>query len=69
MMVEGKSDTEIRAFLAERYGDTILYRPPVQPNTWALWGAPVVLLMLGVFVFARIVRARAAQPIEEDEPE
>lgn len=69
MMVDGKSDAEIREFLAERYGDTILYRPPVQPNTWALWGAPAVLLVLGGIVFARVVRARAAQPIEEDEPE
>jgi cytochrome c-type biogenesis protein CcmH len=69
MIVEGKSDAEIAEFLAARYGDSILYRPPVQPNTWLLWGAPAVLLLLGAFVFARIVRARAAQPIEEDEPE
>jgi cytochrome c-type biogenesis protein CcmH len=69
MIVEGKSDAEIAAFLAARYGDSILYRPPLQPNTWLLWGAPAVLLLLGAFVFARIVRARAAQPIEEDEPE
>jgi cytochrome c-type biogenesis protein CcmH/NrfF len=34
-----------------------------------LWGGPAVLFLLGAFVFARIVRARAAQPIEEDEPE
>jgi cytochrome c-type biogenesis protein CcmH len=69
MIVEGKSDAEIRTFIAERYGDTILYRPPVQPNTWVLWGGPAVLLLLGAFVFARIVRARSRQPIEEDEPE
>jgi cytochrome c-type biogenesis protein CcmH len=69
MIVEGKSDAEIAEFLAARYGDSILYRPPLQPNTWLLWGAPAVLLLLGAFVFARIVRARAAQPIEEDEPE
>jgi cytochrome c-type biogenesis protein CcmH len=69
MIVEGKSDAEIAEFLAARYGDSILYRPPVQPNTWLLWGAPAVLLLLGAFVFARVVRARAAQPIEEDEPE
>jgi cytochrome c-type biogenesis protein CcmH len=69
MIVEGKSDAEIAEFLAARYGDSILYRPPLQPNTWLLWGGPAVLLLLGVFVFARIVRARAARPIEEDEPE
>lgn len=67
MIVAGKSDAEITEFLAARYGDSILYRPPVQPNTWVLWGGPVVLLLLGAFVFARIVRARAVQPIEDDE--
>jgi len=69
MIVEGKSDAEITAFLAARYGDSILYRPPVQPNTWALWGGPAALLLLGAFVFVRIVRARAGQPIEEDDSE
>ena len=69
MVLEGKSDGEIAEFLSARYGDSILYRPPVQPNTWALWGGPVALLLLGAFVFARIVRDRARQPIEEDEPE
>jgi cytochrome c-type biogenesis protein CcmH len=69
MMVEGKSDAEIAEFLAARYGDSILYRPPVQPNTWLLWGGPAVLLLLGAFVFTRIVRTRATQPIEEDDPE
>jgi cytochrome c-type biogenesis protein CcmH len=69
MILDGKSDAEITEFLAARYGDSILYRPPLQPNTWLLWGGPAVLFLLGAFVFARIVRARAAQPIEEDEPE
>jgi cytochrome c-type biogenesis protein CcmH len=69
MIVEGKSDAEIAEFLAARYGDSILYRPPVQPNTWLLWGGPAVLLLLGAFVFTRIVRTRATQPIEEDDPE
>lgn len=68
-IVAGESDAEIMEFLAARYGDSILYRPPVQPNTWALWGGPAALLLLGAFVFARIVRSRASQPIEEDDTE
>jgi cytochrome c-type biogenesis protein CcmH len=67
MMLDGASNAEINRFLADRYGDSILYRPPVQPNTWVLWGGPPVLLLIGGFVFARIVRARAAQPIDEDD--
>jgi cytochrome c-type biogenesis protein CcmH len=69
MIVAGKSDAEISEFLAARYGDTILYRPPVQPNTWLLWGGPALLFLLGAIVFTRVVRTRAKQPIEEDEPE
>ena len=69
MIVAGETDAEVAEFLAARYGDSILYRPPVQPNTWALWGGPGALLLLGAYVFARIVRARARQPIEEDDIE
>lgn len=43
----GDSDTEIRAFFRERYGDFVLFRPPVDPRTWLLWATPVLLLGLG----------------------
>jgi cytochrome c-type biogenesis protein CcmH len=43
-MVAGKSDDEIREFLVARYGDFILMKPPVQPNTWLLWLAPFLVL-------------------------
>jgi cytochrome c-type biogenesis protein CcmH len=69
MMVDGKTNAEISDFLTARYGDSILYRPPLQPNTWLLWGGPALLLIGGAFVFARIVRARSTQPIEEDDLE
>lgn len=67
MIVDGKSDAEIADFLVARYGDTILYRPPMQPNTWVLWGGPAVLLLIGGLVFAQIVRTRREQPIDEDD--
>ncbi|HEX5421218.1 MAG TPA: cytochrome c-type biogenesis protein [Gammaproteobacteria bacterium] len=62
----GKSEQEIIDFLVARYGDFVIYRPPFQPNTWLLWGAPFILLAIGGIVFARIVRNRAAQPLDED---
>lgn len=65
-MAEGQGDEEIRDFLVTRYGNFITYRPPLTPATWALWGGPAALLVLGGFVFYRIVRDRAAQPIDED---
>lgn len=66
-MGDGESDEQIRAFLVTRYGNFITYRPPVTPTTWALWGGPAALLVIGGLVFYRIVRDRASQPIEEDD--
>jgi len=43
MLVAGKSDDEIKLFMVERYGDFVLYRPPVQENTYLLWLAPAGL--------------------------
>lgn len=63
MLKEHKSDKEIKVFLVNRYGDFVLYRPPVQSNTLVLWWAPAVMLGLGVLVFAFIVvqRSRVAK--------
>jgi cytochrome c-type biogenesis protein CcmH len=58
-MRAGKSDAEIKDFLVQRYGDFVLYRPPVKPNTWLLWFGPAVVLLLGGVALARVVRARA----------
>jgi len=68
LMAAGSSRDDVSQFLVERYGDFVLYRPPLQPTTWALWGAPVALCVLGLFVFARVVRARLQQPLGEDLP-
>jgi cytochrome c-type biogenesis protein CcmH len=74
MMKAGKSDAEIRAFLTERYGDFVLYLPPVTPRTWLLWAAPALLLLGGVAVAALVILRRArtarANPAAlEEEPE
>ena len=44
----GDTDTEIRAYFRERYGDFVLFRPPWDERTWALWGAPLLLLGAGL---------------------
>ncbi|MDH5833521.1 cytochrome c-type biogenesis protein CcmH [Luteimonas sp. M1R5S59] len=69
LMRSGRSDAEIRAFLVERYGEFVLYRPRFGGHTWALWLAPGLLLLVGGVVVARIVRARSRQPlpVEEDQ--
>jgi cytochrome c-type biogenesis protein CcmH len=56
MMMAGRSDSEIKSFLTERYGDFVLYRPPIQSNTLALWAVPVALLLLGAVAVFFVVR-------------
>jgi len=74
MMKAGKTDAEIRAFLTERYGDFVLYMPPVTPRTWLLWAAPALLLFGGAAIAALVVvrrarTARANPAALEEEPE
>lgn len=46
-MAEGRTDQQIQDFLVARYGDFILMRPPMQPNTWLLWLSPFLVLAAG----------------------
>jgi cytochrome c-type biogenesis protein CcmH len=72
MMLAGQSDDEIRRFLVERYGDFVLYRPPVKANTLVLWLAPGLLLVGGAALLTRNIRRRNAllsediSAVEED---
>jgi cytochrome c-type biogenesis protein CcmH len=55
-MKAGRSDTQITAFLTERYGDFVLYRPPVKASTYPLWFGPFVLLAGGLWALYRLAR-------------
>lgn len=70
-MKAGKSDQEIVAFLTQRYGDFILYKPRVTFTTYLLWFGPFVLLLGGLYVlFVYIKRRRDSipdQPLSADE--
>jgi cytochrome c-type biogenesis protein CcmH len=66
---EGMSDAEIRAFLQARYGDFVLYDPPFRADTLVLWLGPLVFLLAGAFVFWRLVRQPAADPLSTAETE
>ena len=57
-MRAGKSDQEILAFLTERYGDFVLYKPPVKKTTYLLWFGPFVLLIAGTGVLYRYLKNR-----------
>ena len=58
MLQAGKNDDEIKSFMVERYGDFVLYRPPVQGNTLALWVMPGVILLIGAIGVFVVIRRR-----------
>lgn len=70
-MKAGKSDKEIIAFLTERYGKFILYRPPMDPTTYLLWFGPFILLLGGLLFLFRYVKQRreliVEKPLSADE--
>ncbi|MES1204114.1 MAG: cytochrome c-type biogenesis protein [Pseudomonadota bacterium] len=55
----GDDDARIRTYFSDRYGDFVLFRPPVKAETWPLWMAPVLLLLVGAGL---AWRARGAPP-------
>lgn len=68
LMRAGESDEEIKQFLVARYGEFVLFRPPVKVTTLPLWLGPFVLLLLGALVLFGIVRRRQRQaeaPLDE----
>lgn len=58
LIKEGKSDEQIRTFMVERYGDFVLYRPPVKPITWLLWIGPFIILVIGIAGLLTYLRKR-----------
>jgi len=70
-MKAGKSDKEIIAFLTQRYGDFILYKPRVTFTTYLLWFGPFVLLIGGLYLLFHYIKQRRDQitekPLSADE--
>lgn len=58
LMQQGHDDAQIKQFLVARYGEFVLYQPPLQPGTWLLWGGPLLVLGAGALVVFGIVRRR-----------
>ncbi|MCL2523988.1 MAG: cytochrome c-type biogenesis protein CcmH [Betaproteobacteria bacterium] len=68
MIHDGRSDNEILDFMVARYGDFVLYRPPVKGITLLLWGGPVLLLLLGVGALFAYLRRRASRLGDAERP-
>ncbi|MYE25161.1 MAG: cytochrome c-type biogenesis protein CcmH [Gammaproteobacteria bacterium] len=67
MLEEGRTDQEILAHLQDRYGDFILYNPPLSPATVLLWATPAVLILVGLLVLRRLGSRRDAVELTEEE--
>ncbi len=61
LIKDGKTDAEIKDFLVSRYGDFVLYRPPVKPTTWLLWFGPLLLLIGAIWLLIKIIRGNQKQ--------
>ena len=65
----GRDDDQIRAYMVERYGDFVLYKPPFKASTAILWLAPAILLAIGALVFWTVVkRRRLNAPAPQEDP-
>ncbi len=62
MVDAGHSDQEIRQFLQDRYGDFVLYKPPLRTDTALLWFGPLIFVLIGLLLFWRLVIVRGQQP-------
>ncbi len=71
---QGQSEAQIVDFMVQRYGDFVLYRPPLKRSTWLLWGGPFMLLLVAVAALAWNIRRRRGSaatdaPLRVDEAE
>jgi cytochrome c-type biogenesis protein CcmH len=69
MLRQGKSDEEIVAYMTARYGDFVLYRPPLKPTTALLWFGPAAMLLLGGTVLLLVLRRRTKLAADAFEPD
>jgi cytochrome c-type biogenesis protein CcmH len=67
MLKKGQTDAEIMAYMTARYGDFVLYRPPVKGSTWLLWFGPALLMVGGVAILFIVLRRRARMAPERFE--
>lgn len=69
MLKDGKSQREILDYMTARYGDFVLYRPPVKGTTLLLWFGPVLALLAGIAVLVLVLRRRSRLPPDRFDPD
>jgi cytochrome c-type biogenesis protein CcmH len=58
MILDSQSDSDIYSFMVERYGEFVVYKPPVSPKTYLLWFAPLLVLLLSLLYLFRSTRQK-----------
>jgi cytochrome c-type biogenesis protein CcmH len=69
LLSEGKTNAQVFEFLVQRYGDFVLYRPPMSGFSLLLWIAPGLFLLIGGIVAARVISKRMTMPLDVDDDE
>jgi cytochrome c-type biogenesis protein CcmH len=69
MLQRGQTPDQVRRYMTDRYGDFILYRPPLKASTAVLWLAPAALLAVALAALALVIRRRGRLADDEFEPE
>jgi cytochrome c-type biogenesis protein CcmH len=64
MIIKNNSNDEIRQFMVDRYGDFVVFKPPINKNTYLLWYTPFAFLALGLFFFIRSLRSKKPASIK-----
>jgi len=59
LLLTGRTNDEVKQFLVDRYGVFVLYRPPVQTNTYLLWIGPLILLLIGAWILRASIGKRS----------
>ena len=69
MVIAGDSNKEIIDYMVTRYGDFVLYRPPVKNTTYFLWFGPFLILLVAIIIVVRAIRPRANDLARENSEE
>jgi cytochrome c-type biogenesis protein CcmH len=69
MLQKGQTDQQVLDYMTARYGDFVLYRPPVKSTTLLLWVGPGVMLVAGLVMLVLILRRRSRMPAEKFDSE